>query len=85
MAILDEIKWPTPDQRRELSTRITQFLGCIGMIDGTLVKIRRPFVDTQHARWFNDRKKMYVMNNTIMVDHNGLFIHVDLGIPWELP
>ena len=24
---------------------------------------------------------MYCMNNTVVVDHNGLFIHVDSGYP----
>lgn len=81
VSIADEIRWPTPEERRNLSSRLPQFPGCIGMIDGTLVKIRRPYNNPEHRRWFNGRKKMYAMNNTVIIDHSGLFIHLDVGYP----
>ena len=56
-------------------------LGCIGIIDGTLVKICRPWKNLEHGKWFNGRKKMYYMNNVVIIDHHGLFIYVDLGYP----
>ena len=31
--------------------------------------------------WFNGRKKMYYMNNKVIVLHKGLFTHLDLGFP----
>ncbi|KAG9399874.1 hypothetical protein AC1031_011295 [Aphanomyces cochlioides] len=34
-----------------------------------------------HKNWFNGRKHMYCFNNTVVVDHNGLFIFEDNGYP----
>ena len=58
---------------------ILSFLGCIGIIDGVLVKIRRPRKNPEHGKWFNGCKKMYCMNNVVIVDHHGLFIYVNPG------
>ena len=80
-AIGDKIRWPTVAERRISGTRLDEFLGSIGYIDGTLVKIRRPFQDPEHNRWFHGCKKMYSVNNTVIVDHDGLFIFVDPGFP----
>lgn len=80
-AIADEIRWPTESERRLSGTRLASFPGCIGYIDGTLVEIRRPHRDALHSKWFNGRKKMYCVNNTVIVDHDGLFIYVDSGFP----
>lgn len=55
-------------------------LGCIGLIDGTLVEIWQPWNNPQHSKSFNDRKMCY-MNNTVMVSHNGLIKDIDLGHP----
>ena len=41
-ALRDEIKWPDVMERQALATMVPGFPGCIGIIDGTLVKIRRP-------------------------------------------
>lgn len=68
-AIGDEIRWPTLEERHALAAHIPQLPGCIGFVDGTLVRIHRPFENEHHARWFQSRKKMYCMNNTILVDH----------------
>ncbi len=57
----------------------SQFEGCIGFIDGTFVKIRMPWNNPTHWSWFNGWKKMYCMNNTMVVNHHGLFIYLDLG------
>ena len=80
-AISDEIRWPNLQERERLGKNLRHFPGCIGFIDGTLVELRRPWHNPNHTKWFNGRKKMYCMNNTVVVDHNGLFIHVDLGYP----
>jgi len=80
-AIANEIRWPTEHERRAAGTRLADFPGCIGHIDGTLVKIRRPHRDPLHSRWFNGRKKIYCVNNTVAVDHDGLFIFIDCGYP----
>ena len=60
---------------------IPSFPSCIGIIDGTLVKIRRPWKNPEHNKWFNGRKKMYCMNNIVIVDHHGLFIYVNPTYP----
>ena len=76
-----EIRWPGPSEREVLGRTIPQLPGCIGFIDGTLCRIRRPYNDPDERRWYNGRKKMYCFNNTVVVDHNGLFIYVDPGYP----
>lgn len=86
VACADEIKWPDAARRLELGARIPQFKGCIGFIDGTLVRIRRPFSvdrDLQRA-YYNGRKRMHCMNNTVVIDHDGLFIFVDPSYPGTL-
>jgi hypothetical protein len=32
-----------------------------------------------HSKWFEGMKKMYCMNNMIVVGHYGLFIYINLG------
>jgi DDE superfamily endonuclease len=81
VAASDEIRWPTTTERLHLATQISELPGCIGFIDGTLVQIRRPHGNPMHANWFNGRKKMNCLNNTVVVDHNGLFIYVDTDYP----
>ena len=80
-ALCDEMKWPSVDERVEAASHAHEFPGCIGIIDGTLVKIRRPWRDENHGRYFNGRKKMYCINNLVVVDHFGLFIYVEAGFP----
>jgi DDE superfamily endonuclease len=60
---------------------IHEFSSCIGFIDGILVPIRRPHNETMHEKWFNGRNKIYCFNNTVVVNRNGLFIHIDGGYP----
>ena len=79
--LADEIRWPTGEERERLRQHIPEFPGCIGFIDGTLCKIWRPFKDPNHRIWFNGQKKIYAMNKTVIIDHDGLFIHVDCGYP----
>jgi hypothetical protein len=77
----NEIRWPSSVEREKLGRSIPQMPGCIGFIDGTLCRIRRPYNDPDERRWFNGRKKMYCFNNTVVVDHNGLLILADPGYP----
>ncbi|XXQ39249.1 DDE superfamily endonuclease [Plasmodiophora brassicae] len=81
-AILDqEIYWPDEHERKMLGRTLPEMPGCIGNIDGTLVRIPRPHNNPEHGRWFNGRKKMYAMNNTVVIDHFGLIRYVDPGYP----
>jgi hypothetical protein len=77
----DEIRWPSAAERDRLGAMIPEFPRCIGFIDGTLCKIRRPHNDDLATVWFNGRKKIYAVNNTVIIDHDGLFIYVDCGYP----
>jgi hypothetical protein len=77
----DEIRWPNPEERRRAASQVCDLPGCIGFIDGTLCKIRRPHSDPNHKKWYNGRKSMYCFNNVVIVDHQGLFIYVDPGYP----
>ena len=47
--------------------RFLIILGCIGIIDKTLVKLWRSWNIAQHSKWFNNQKKMYGMNNCYLV------------------
>ena len=76
----DEIKWPSVDEKVEAASYVHEFPGCIGIIDGTLVKIRRPWRNENHGRYFNGQKNMYCINNLVVVDHFGLVIYVKVGL-----
>lgn len=52
-----EISWPSLVERQHLRNRIPQLPGCIGYVDGTLYKIRRPNCEENRA-YFNGRKKV---------------------------
>jgi hypothetical protein len=60
---------------------LLEFQGYIGLIDGTLIKIRKPWNDGAHKVWFNGHKKIYSMNNSVVLNHQGLFIYLDFGYP----
>ena len=80
-ALRYEIKWPDATKRQALAPMVPSFPECIGIIDGTLVKIRKPWENPEHAKWFNGCKKMYSKNNVIIVDYHGLFIYIDSSFP----
>ena len=72
VACKDEIQWPSPQERLDLTHIIPQISACIGFIDGTLCQIRRPFNNAMDSSWFSGSKKMYCMSNTVVVNHDGL-------------
>lgn len=43
-----EIEWPNIYEIEELGEKLPLFKGCIGFVDSTLVKIRRPNRDPNH-------------------------------------
>ncbi len=51
------------------------------LIIGILIDIRKPWNNPIYRSWFNGWKKMYCMNNTMVIDHHGLFIYLDLKYP----
>ena len=60
-----------------LASIVPNFPRCIGIVDDTLVKIHWPWKNLEYRKWFNGKKKMYRMNNVIIVNHHGLFIYVN--------
>jgi hypothetical protein len=44
-----------------------------------LIKICKPWNDGTNKVWFNMQKKIYSMNNIVVVDHQGLFTYLDFG------
>lgn len=79
-ALADELQWPDAARRAELAEREPFFYGCIGFIDGTLVRINRPAMrNSLSSRYYTKRKKLYAFNNTIVVDHDGFIIYIDAG------
>ena len=59
------------------------FYGCLGFIDGTLIKNSDPVTSTSltNAGFILAVYKIYAFNNTIVVDHDGLIIYLDPGYP----
>ena len=78
-----ELQCPDDTRKAVLKTREPLFYGCLGFIDGTLVKIQRPsdLEVSMERRFYTGRKKIYAFNNTIVVDHDGLIIYLDPGYP----
>jgi hypothetical protein len=60
-----------------LGMNLAEFQGCIAFIDGMFIKICKPWNDGTNEVWFNRQKKIYSMNNTMVVDHRGLFTYMD--------
>jgi hypothetical protein len=74
---VDEICWPTTHEKTTLRSYLQELPRCIKFIDVTLIEILQPWWDPSHWTWFNGRKKFYLMNNTFILDHIGLFIYID--------
>lgn len=60
--------------RRCLATMNLDLLGCIKIIDCTLIKIWKAWYNSNHVKRFNDCKKMCCLNTTIVVSHEGLYL-----------
>ena len=73
--------WPNILERLALASMIPFFPSCIGIINDTLIKICGPWKNSEYRKWFNGRKKMYCMNNIVIVDDHGFFIYVDPSYP----
>jgi hypothetical protein len=60
-----------------LGVHLQEIPRCIWFIDGILIKIYK--WNETHCTWFNGWKKIYAMNNIIILDHFGLFIYINIG------
>jgi hypothetical protein len=45
------------------------------LIDGTLIKIHKPWNNVTYKTWFNEHKKIYSMNNIICCS-SSKFVHL---------
>lgn len=82
-----ELQCPGGPERQGLSKNLPDYIGCIGFIDRTLIEISRPSAESradQQQLWNNGRKLMYCFNNTVIVDHFGLFIFIDPSYPGSI-
>lgn len=75
----DAVKWPKLQERREIAAHFakTGFLGCVGLIDGTLFPLsQRPGIDGE-CYW--DRKQRYSLNAQIVCDHKRRIRYLNAG------
>ncbi len=65
---------------------LLEFKGYVVFIDGMFIKICKLWNDGANKVWFNGHYNIYSMNNTVVVDHQCLFIYLDLWVfrflPW---
>jgi hypothetical protein len=47
-----------------------------------LSKIEKLWNNESHKTWFNGRKKIHSINNTMIVKHQCMFIHIDNIYPF---
>ncbi|KAL3689182.1 hypothetical protein R1sor_015491 [Riccia sorocarpa] len=76
-----EIAWPDRQERAVNSAHFAGlgFPGCIGLVDGTLVKLsQRPRDD---GETYFDRKSNYSMNVQVICDQNKRVIYFFAGMP----
>lgn len=66
-----EMNWSDANEWCRLGKMNSYFPGCIGSIVDMLVAIRQPWYSPRHCKWFNGHKKMYCMNYTVVVSHDG--------------
>jgi len=76
-ALVDEIYWPSSFERVTLGNQLHESSGCLRFINETLVEIQKPWKNPKHWTCFNDHKKIYAMNNIVILDHHGVFIYID--------
>jgi hypothetical protein len=77
-ALVDEIHWLSFFERVALGNQLCELLRCLRFIDMTLVEIQS-HGRIQNMTWFNDHKEIYAMNNTMVLEHHGLFICIELA------
>ncbi|KAL3684883.1 hypothetical protein R1sor_002905 [Riccia sorocarpa] len=76
-----EIAWPDRQERAQSAAHFASlgFPGCVGLIDGTLVKLsQRPRDD---GETYFDRKSNYSLNVQVVCDENKRVIYVFAGMP----
>ncbi|KAL3693981.1 hypothetical protein R1sor_007632 [Riccia sorocarpa] len=75
------VRWPTRAERQRISAEFESkgFPGCVGLIDGTLVKLsQRPCND---GETYFDRKHNYSLNVQVVCDHRRKILFLYGGVP----
>jgi DDE superfamily endonuclease len=77
------VRWPTQEERREISDRIhadSGFPDCIGFADGTLFPLAtKPMLNGED--WFNKRKRQYAIATLVVCDHDKRIRYLYTGWP----
>jgi hypothetical protein len=78
-AFEDEIWWPTNEERLSLGAHLLRnikvYWVCWWHFDWNLQAL------VEWSTWFNGWKKIYAMNNIVIMDRHGLFIYIDIDDP----
>ncbi len=77
--LMDEICWSSSFEKVTLGGQLHELPRCLGFIDMMLIEIWKLWKDLKHQTWFNGCKKIYTINNNVVLDHHGLFIYINLG------
>lgn len=66
-------------KRVVLGRQLHKLPRCIRFIDGTLVDIYRQWKNSKHRSCFNGWNQIFAMNNTMVLNHHGLFIYINMS------
>ena len=69
------VGWPTSQERKEMAKTLVGLGGCIGYIDGTRVRHKKPVVG--QGVQYSGKVKYHCRNNQVIVDIWGRFIDVE--------
>ncbi|KAL2632550.1 hypothetical protein R1flu_004029 [Riccia fluitans] len=76
------VSWPTTSKRRRISAAFVEkgFLGCVGLIDGTLIPLsQRPHDGNE---MYHDRKSQYLYNAQIINDYRRRILWSQIKDRW---
>lgn len=87
----DVIRWPLPEERRQMQMRLRQDPGnhgwkifdrCIGILDGTLVPFKLQPADFESAiDFFNRRKQHYGLQATVVCNDQNRILYFGCSHP----
>lgn len=69
------VRWPSEQERAENAKKLIGLPGCVGYIDGTRIRHRKPGVG--QAVQYSGKVKFHCRNNQVIVDLHGRFINLE--------
>lgn len=81
-AIEDESRWPLIEEHVTIGMHILKFQGYIIFINGTFINIHKSWNNDIHKSWFNRHKKIYYMNNMVVLNYHKLFTLLVPSMTW---